>query len=135
VTAKLECDECVSFPPVDGTFRFEYDVRSNTTVRVSADASPAHRVERDLENRLLKTRDTLPSFLELEFIERPRCTDGSPMEVKALGDNVFCVAPHRGGFMVVGRVSFGEATFCHDAGCYTSTVTVTIAALPSVDCR
>jgi hypothetical protein len=131
VVATLEFDTYRAFPETEGRIRFEYDIRTNATVVVSAENTPAHRFERDLDQRVLTTQDTLPTFLELQFIERPECPDGSPMEVRPLGDGSFCVAPHRGGFTLVGVLTFGEAKACHDAGCYTSTVTVSVSVLPS----
>ncbi|MBI2900536.1 MAG: hypothetical protein HYY17_10140 [Planctomycetes bacterium] len=111
-------------------------VLTNTRTVVSLRNTNYVRYERDCEGNVLQTFDTIPAVLSVRFHEIVLREDGgAELEVKPLGDSLWCVNPHRGGYRIGLALSLGERDLADDAGCYVATATVTVTAEPFEDCK
>lgn len=110
-------------------------VRTNTRNIVQVLTTPFFRFERDCDGNALRTIDLIAAFPNVRFVERPLCRRGSPLEVKQLNANTWCVNPHRGGYEVQISLRPGRVTLCEDAGCYTAFARVSIVAQPFEQCE
>jgi hypothetical protein len=132
----LDVSECKFSAGQDGTQSATIDVKTNAKTTVFVDSTGFVRQERDCDGKLLDTKDTLNAALAVSFVEIIHCTDGgSPLQVKTLSANNFCIASHRGGYQILLSAKPENADICDDAGCYTATVRVVITAQPSEDCK
>ncbi|MBI2900537.1 MAG: hypothetical protein HYY17_10145 [Planctomycetes bacterium] len=111
-------------------------VLTNTRTKVSMRNTDFIRFERDLEGNILETYDRIPAVTSMFFDEIVLREDGgAPLEVKRLGESLWGVNPHRGGYRIGLALSPCDADLTDDAGCYTATATVTVTAEPFEDCR
>lgn len=131
----LKVSECYDVGRLGGIL-----VETNTRTSLAIEWTDFKRYERSCDGEALKTWDIVPACLKLFFAEPPACNEeggDACLETKLLseGDHAlnYCVNPHRGGYLIIGKVSRGDATPCDDAGCYRAIVKVTVSLNPFTD--
>jgi hypothetical protein len=132
----------------------DIDVVTNHCTRVTWEATDFKRVERDCHGNELGWTDTIPACTCMWIQETPHCAHGapltadpdyyngtgtitSPLGIIVPNSGSTLVDSHRGGYRIHLRVfPLDQAIdICDDAGCYTSTITVTVTSVPSEDCH
>lgn len=109
--------------------RIDVVTNCNTIVCIDCD-DQFTRFERDCDCKVLSTKDTIPAVCCPVFKENPLCVDGSPLQVKPLGDNCWCIGSHRGGWSLFLTCLPYGADICDDCGCYELECTVRICTVP-----
>lgn len=122
----------------------DVDVYTNACTKVSWNVTPFVRQETDCEGKKLNHYDRITACTCMTITPYNFCQDPSPYfsvdgpvtgNFNTPNSGTATVDSHNGGYRIHVRVIPANIELCDDNGCYVSTVTITVSAIPNEDCH